>query len=100
MKKETIPQQLKDYIENSIESKNMTNLENTKDYGVIHLAQLLVVEEVESVEGVEHSAGDDGEVAVRVQQELVEPGDGLLLIEEQFHHVGQRFLPVSSLDAM
>ena len=46
MKKETDPQQFKDYIENSIESKNMTQLDNKNDYGVVHLVQLLVVEEV------------------------------------------------------
>ena len=46
MKKETDPQQFKDYIENSIESKNITQLDNKNDYGVVHLVQLLVVEEV------------------------------------------------------
>ena len=46
MKKETDPQQFKDYIENSIESKNITQLDNKNDYGVVHLVQLLVVEEL------------------------------------------------------
>ena len=92
MQKENDPHKLSDFIElmeNSIESKKCIKLEIEIDYDDIHLVQLLSVVEVEAVDEVVEGAGDEGGVAVEVQLGLLEPEDGLPLIEEPFHHVGQ-----------
>ena len=70
----------------------MTNLEFTKDYGVIHLVQLLVVEEFGVVgDDVEVAGGVAGEVVVQVQLELDHLGQVPRFILSEFRHLGQRF---------
>ena len=92
MRKENDPHKLTDYIEpkeNSIESKKCKELDIEIDYDDEHLVQLLSVEEVEAVDGVVEGPGNDGGVAVEVQQGLVEPEDALILIVGGFRHVEQ-----------